>query len=121
MSPKTVTHIESKYRRIVTEFPVPESLPLLERLRKYEPRAMQGQPPVVWDRAEGFQVWDPYGNCWIDWSSGVLITNAGHGRPEIIEAIQKQASLEASDELLLPKRDPRATWWNGWPPSCPSR
>ena len=68
MSPKTVTHIESKYRRIVTDFPVPESLPLLERLRRYEPRAMQGQPPVVWDRAEGFQVWDPYGNCWIDWS-----------------------------------------------------
>jgi len=35
MSPKTVNRIESKYRRIVTEFPVPESLPLLERLRKY--------------------------------------------------------------------------------------
>ena len=107
MSPKTVTQIETKYRRIVTEFPVPESLPLLERLRRYEPRAMQGQPPVVWDRAEGFQVWDPYGNCWIDWSSGVLITNAGHGRQEIIDAIQTAGRLEAADELLLSERDSR--------------
>jgi 4-aminobutyrate aminotransferase-like enzyme len=53
---------------------------------------MRGQPPVVWDRAEGFRVFDAYGNCWIDWSSGVLITNAGHGRPEIVEAVQKQAA-----------------------------
>ncbi len=102
MSPKTVTQIETKYRRIVTEFPVPESLPLLERLRRYEPRAMQGQPPVVWDRAEGFQVWDPYGNCWIDWSSGVLITNAGHGRTEIIEAIKKQADSKLIANYCFP-------------------
>ena len=102
MSPKTVTQIETKYRRILTEFPVPESLPLLERLRRYEPRAMQGQPPVVWDRAEGFQVWDPYGNCWIDWSSGVLITNAGHGRTEIIEAIKKQADSKLIANYCFP-------------------
>jgi len=102
MSPKTVTQIETKYRRIVTEFPVPESLPLLERLRRYEPRAMQGQPPVVWDRAEGFQVWDPWGNCWIDWSSGVLITNAGHGRTEIIEAIKKQADSKLIANYCFP-------------------
>jgi 4-aminobutyrate aminotransferase-like enzyme len=53
---------------------------------------MRGQPPIVWDRAEGFQVYDAYGNCWIDWSSGVLITNAGHGRQEISDAIIRQAS-----------------------------
>ena len=47
---------------------------------------MRGQPPVVWDRAEGFQVHDAWGNRWIDWSSGVLIANAGHGRREIAEA-----------------------------------
>jgi 4-aminobutyrate aminotransferase / (S)-3-amino-2-methylpropionate transaminase / 5-aminovalerate transaminase len=102
MSPKPVSRIETKYRRMATDFPVPESLPLLERLRTYEPRAMQGQPPVVWDRAEGFQVWDPYGNCWIDWSSGVLITNAGHGRKEIIEAIQQQAASKLLANYCFP-------------------
>jgi 4-aminobutyrate aminotransferase-like enzyme len=46
---------------------------------------------VFWDRAEGFQVHDAWGNTWIDWSSGVLVANAGHGRPEIAEAICAQA------------------------------
>jgi 4-aminobutyrate aminotransferase / (S)-3-amino-2-methylpropionate transaminase / 5-aminovalerate transaminase len=102
MGTKAVSPIETKFRRIVTEIPAPESLPLLERLREYEPRSMQGQPPVVWDRAEGFQVWDPYGNCWIDWSSGVLITNAGHGRPEIIEAIRAQAGSKLLTNYCFP-------------------
>ena len=57
---------------------------------------------MVWDRAEGFQVCDPYGNCWIDWSSGVLITNAGHGRAEIIEAIQKQAASKLLTNYCFP-------------------
>jgi 4-aminobutyrate aminotransferase/diaminobutyrate-pyruvate transaminase/4-aminobutyrate aminotransferase/(S)-3-amino-2-methylpropionate transaminase len=53
---------------------------------------MRGQPPVVWDHAEGFQVYDVWGNQWIDWSSGVLIANAGHGRREIKDAIVRQVS-----------------------------
>jgi 4-aminobutyrate aminotransferase-like enzyme len=53
---------------------------------------MSGQPPAVWDHAEGFQVFDAFGNCWIDWSSGVLITNAGHGRKPILDAIIEQAA-----------------------------
>jgi 4-aminobutyrate aminotransferase/(S)-3-amino-2-methylpropionate transaminase len=89
--PRHVARVETAFRRIVTPIPVPESLPLLEKLHRLEPLAMQGQPPVVWDRAEGFQVYDPYGNCWIDWSSGVLVANAGHGRREIIDAITGQA------------------------------
>lgn len=76
----------------MTDLPVPESLPILEKLYQYEPRAMRGQPPIVWDRAEGFQVYDAWGNRWIDWSSGVLIANAGHGRREIADAIAAQAA-----------------------------
>ncbi|HEV2687505.1 MAG TPA: aspartate aminotransferase family protein [Bryobacteraceae bacterium] len=92
LTPRQLPAIETRLRRIGTPLPVPESLPILEKLHRYEPFAMRGQPPVVWDRAEGFQVRDAYGNCWIDWSSGVLITNAGHGRKEIIDAIVAQAS-----------------------------
>jgi len=90
--PQVVPKVETRHRRIVTALPVPESLATLEKLHRYEPLAMRGQPPVVWHRAEGFQVYDPYGNCWIDWSSGVLITNAGHGRREIVDAVVAQAS-----------------------------
>jgi 4-aminobutyrate aminotransferase/diaminobutyrate-pyruvate transaminase/4-aminobutyrate aminotransferase/(S)-3-amino-2-methylpropionate transaminase len=90
--PKQVPRVETRFRRIATDLPVPESLAVIERLHRYEPAAMRGQPPIVWDRAQGFQVFDAWGNQWIDWSSGVLITNAGHGRAEIAEAISRQAS-----------------------------
>src|SRR5688572_2363779 len=84
--------VETKFRRIVTDaLPTPEMLGLLENSQRYEPRAMQGQPPIVWDRAEGVHVYDAYGNKWLDFSSGVLVTNAGHGRREIADAIIKQA------------------------------
>jgi 4-aminobutyrate aminotransferase-like enzyme len=88
--PVKVKKIKTKYRCIKTELPVPESLPVLQKLEKYEPQSMLGQPPIIWDRAEGFQVYDPWGNVWLDWSSGVLITNAGHAHPAIIKALQEQ-------------------------------
>jgi 4-aminobutyrate aminotransferase / (S)-3-amino-2-methylpropionate transaminase / 5-aminovalerate transaminase len=102
LNPKSVPRVETPYRRIVTELPAPQSLPILERLYKYEPVAMRGQPPIVWDHAEGFQVYDAYGNQWIDWSSGVLITNAGHGRREIIDAITKQAQSKLLTNYCFP-------------------
>ncbi len=86
----------------MTELPVPASLPILEKLHRFEPIAMRGQPPIVWDRAEGFQVWDAYGNQWIDWSSGVLISNAGHGRKEIVDAICAQAQSHLLTNYCFP-------------------
>lgn len=100
--PRDVPELKTKFRRIQTPIPVPESLPILERLRRDEPTSMRGQPPVVWDRAEGFQVHDPWGNTWIDWSSGVLVANAGHGRPEIAEAICAQARKELLHNYCFP-------------------
>jgi 4-aminobutyrate aminotransferase / (S)-3-amino-2-methylpropionate transaminase / 5-aminovalerate transaminase len=91
LTPQIVPLLQTTYRRIATPIPVPESLPVLERLRHFEPRSMGGQPPVVWDRADGIQVYDRWGNRWLDWSSGVLVTNAGHAHPKILRAIIEQA------------------------------
>lgn len=91
LTPRPVPRVETALRRIVTQLPVPESIPILEQLHQYEPVAMQGQPPIVWQRAEDTSVYDHWGNRWIDWSSGVLITNAGHGRRAIVDAIIAQA------------------------------
>lgn len=102
LTPKSIPTVDTKLRRIATQFPVPESIPTLEKLAKYEPLAMQGQPPVVWDRAVGFQVFDAWGNRWIDWSSGVLITNAGHGHPKVIRAIQEAAANELLTTYCFP-------------------
>ena len=90
LTPRKVPPVATQYRRIVTQIPVPESIPILQRLRQYEPLSMSGQPPVVWDRAEGIQVYDRWGNMWLDWSSGVLVTNAGHNHPKIRQAILDQ-------------------------------
>lgn len=90
ITPKTVPHVETKYRRIASPVPHPDSVPLLEKLRQFEPISMRGMPPVVWDRAQDIQIYDKYGNRWLDWSSGVLVTNAGHGAPEISQAIVDQ-------------------------------
>ncbi|PYV17625.1 MAG: hypothetical protein DMG21_07830 [Acidobacteria bacterium] len=68
---------------------VPESLPIFESLRQTEPRSMSGQPVIIWDKAEDCTVSDRWGNRWIDWSSGVLITNAGHGRKEIRDSLRE--------------------------------
>jgi 4-aminobutyrate aminotransferase/(S)-3-amino-2-methylpropionate transaminase len=102
MKPRQVPRVETPYRRIVTAIPVPESLPILEQLRRHEPLAMTGQPPVIWHRAEGCQVFDPYGNMWLDFSSGVLVTNAGHGAPEVREAIIAQANAGLLHNYCFP-------------------
>ena len=95
--------IDTPYRRIVSpEFPVPESLPTLDKLKKYEARSMHSQPPVVWDRAEGFQAYDRFGNMWLDWSSGVLVTNAGHGCIEIQDAINEMTRKSLLHSYLFP-------------------
>jgi 4-aminobutyrate aminotransferase/(S)-3-amino-2-methylpropionate transaminase len=88
--PRQVPRVETRHRRIVTPIPVPESIPILEQLRRNEPRSMSGQPPVLWDRAEGVYVYDRWGNQWLDWSSGVLVANAGHNHPKIQRAILDQ-------------------------------
>ena len=107
LTPRRVPLVEnSQWRRIATEIPAPGSLPVLQKLIEYEPRAMQGLPPIVWDRALDFQVFDKYGNSWIDFSSGVLVTSAGHSHPKIVEAIVKQAQSGLIHNYCFPQ-EPR--------------
>jgi 4-aminobutyrate aminotransferase/(S)-3-amino-2-methylpropionate transaminase len=82
--------IETTYRRVISPIPHPGSLPLIEELARIEPISMAGFPPVVWERAEGFQVWDAFGNRWIDFSSAVVLANAGHANPRIAAALHAQ-------------------------------
>lgn len=86
--------VETQFRRIHTSIPVPESIPMIERLRASEPRSMTGLAPVIWHRAHGFQIEDPYGNRWIDLTSGAATTNAGHSHPHIIQAVKEQIEAQ---------------------------
>jgi 4-aminobutyrate aminotransferase-like enzyme len=74
------------------EVPGPKSRALLELSSKVEPPCAVDQVPVVWDHAERVWVTDVDGNRYIDFTSGVLVTNVGHTHPGLVEAIQKQSS-----------------------------
>ena len=47
--------------------------------------------PII-TRGEGWRIWDDRGNEYIDGLAGLFVTNVGHGRTEIGEAMAKQAS-----------------------------
>jgi len=94
LEPVEVPSVNTKFRTIKTKLPVPESMKIFQALSESEPVSMMGQPPVVWDKAKDFQIYDKWGNRWIDWSSGVLITNAGHGRKRIIDGLREVLDQE---------------------------
>jgi 4-aminobutyrate aminotransferase / (S)-3-amino-2-methylpropionate transaminase / 5-aminovalerate transaminase len=119
LEPRSVPEIRTNFRRIITDLPAPASVPTLKRLERNEPRAMSCQPPVLWDKAKDFQVYDAFGNIWLDWTSGVLVANVGHANPKvkqaIVDAVQKDllhtfvfpnASREALVRKLIAKAPP---------------
>lgn len=91
LTPRDVPPVETNNRRIVSPIPHPEAVALIERLQRVEPLSMGGQPPIIWDRADGVHVEDRWGNRWLDFSSGVLVANAGHGHPALRDAVMDQA------------------------------
>lgn len=91
LEPQQVELVETRYRKIATPIPVPESIPQLRKLRELEPKSMGGQPPVIWHTGSGATISDRWGNRWIDFSSGVLVTSVGHNHPEVIKAIRGMA------------------------------
>lgn len=105
LQPCDVARIETRFRRIVTKIPPPQSLEILEILHRFEPVSMTGQPPIVWDKAEGCQVYDRYGNMWLDWSSGVLVTNAGHAAKEVKDAILNQVEKGLLHNYCFPSAE----------------
>ncbi|MFZ4765441.1 MAG: aspartate aminotransferase family protein [Roseimicrobium sp.] len=105
ITPVSVAPVATKYRTITTALPHPDSLPTLERLRKFEPISMRGMPPIVWDRAEDIFVYDKHGNRWLDWSSGVLVTNVGHGVQEVREAIIAQVQSGLLHNYVFPSEE----------------
>ena len=105
IEPVEVPQVDTKHRRIVTALPAPESIDTLETLRNVEPISMRGQPPIVWHRAEGFQVHDAHGNMWLDFSCGVLVTNAGHGTKAICDAIRDQVDSGLIHNYCFPSEE----------------
>ena len=48
--------------------------------------------PFVIDRGEGCYVWDVDGNRYLDLNAGIAVVAAGHSHPQMVRAIQEQAT-----------------------------
>ena len=84
---QNVQNIQTKHRVIRTPIPSPGTEEILLELEKYESRSMQGQMPIVWDRAKDFNVYDKHGNKWIDFTSSIFVANVGHGNQNVLKAV----------------------------------
>ncbi|RPI87555.1 MAG: aspartate aminotransferase family protein [Chloroflexi bacterium] len=71
--------------------PGPKSQEYLKTAAACEPPCAADQTPIVWDHGQGVWVWDVDGYPYIDFTSGVLVTNLGHNHPGLVKAIQEQA------------------------------
>jgi 4-aminobutyrate aminotransferase len=76
---------------INTALPGPRSQELIAVSQQYEPGAASEQVPIVWKSAEGVWVTDMDDNTFLDFTSGVLVANAGHSHPRLVRAMQEQA------------------------------
>ena len=65
--PAKVQPVSTKHRKISGMIPHPKSIKRLEELREEEAQSMRGQPPIIWDKAEGINVFDAFGNKWLDY------------------------------------------------------
>lgn len=87
-TPQATPAIETAHRRIATAIPCPGTEAKLAALEVVESRSMQGQLPIVWDKAIDYNVFDAAGNKWIDFTSTIFVTNIGHANPKLVEALQ---------------------------------
>lgn len=90
---------------IRTELPGPKAREYLEWSQRFEPRSMSEQVPLVWARARGCIIEDVDGNRFLDFTSGVLVTNVGHCHPEYVAAVKEQAErLYNCYDFVTPQR-----------------
>ena len=85
--------LRNELPKIVTEtIPGPKARAILERRNAAVPKALcRTTYPVVIKRGEGAMIKDVDGNRILDWIGGVGVLNIGYSRPEVIEAVKKQA------------------------------
>tara|TARA_R110002049_G_scaffold29753_6_gene101280 strand:- start:1076 stop:2452 length:1377 start_codon:yes stop_codon:yes gene_type:complete len=95
-TPVEVPKIKTANREIKTSLPCPGTEEILLDIEKYESRSMQGQYPMIWDKAVGYNVYDIAGNKWIDFTSTIFVTNTGHANERVVKAMR-----EVLDKPLL--------------------
>jgi 4-aminobutyrate aminotransferase len=90
--------------RLVTEIPGPQAIAMIERDRRVTSPSLPRAYPFVPRRGAGSVVEDVDGNIYLDLNAGIAVTSTGHCHPDVVEAIQRQATellhYSASDFYL---------------------
>lgn len=103
-SPQQVKPINTKFRRIKGLLPDPKTISTIKNSLKFEPNSMNILLPLVWEKAENFQVFDGCGNKWIDFTSGIFVANSGHGNKDIAKAITQTVNKPLLHTFLYPNK-----------------
>jgi 4-aminobutyrate aminotransferase len=64
---------------------------LLARRQAAIPRGIGTAAPIFVDRAENGEIWDIEGKRYIDFASGIAVTNTGHRHPKVMAAVAAQS------------------------------
>ena len=71
--------------------PGPRGQEIIEKDKRYIATTTKTSPVAV-QRASGAMVWGVDGNRYLDFTSGIGVTNTGHCHPRVVEAVQRQAA-----------------------------
>jgi 4-aminobutyrate aminotransferase-like enzyme len=63
--------------------PGPKAQALIERDKKVVSSSYPRGYPFVMDHGRGVEVWDPDGNRYIDFMSGIAVLSTGHANPPL--------------------------------------
>ncbi len=62
--------------------------------------------PITASRGEGCYLYDQAGNAYLDFTSGIGVTNTGHCHPKVVEAIQRQAGRLLHGQVNIVRHEP---------------
>lgn len=93
--------------KIVTSPPGPKAREIIEEDKAIASPSLAKTAPLVGVEAEDVWIKDIDGNVFLDFGSGIAVTNVGHKDPRVVDSIKKQAEkaihINSCDFYTLPQ------------------
>src|ERR1700693_6313084 len=83
---------EIKLPHLVTELPGPKAKEIVERDHRVVSPSYTRDYPLVANIGRGAMIEDVDGNTFLDFAAGIATVATGHCHPEVVAAVQRQAS-----------------------------
>ena len=87
-TPSKIRKVNTKNITIKTSLPAKGTKDFFLDLQKYESRSMHGQIPIIWKKASNFNIYDIANNKFIDFTSGIFISNIGHSNQKLVKNLK---------------------------------